>query len=141
VTSQENVEIVRRLYRGFADGTTDVNLWHSDAELRPAVFGGGALEGAVYRGHDGVAQFLAIQADTWVSVIAEPLTIRDHGTCLLVKTRIQAVGRASGIQVSDVTWNVFEIRHGKVASLRAFTEQGQALEAVGLSERDAHADS
>jgi hypothetical protein len=67
-------------------------------------------------------------------VIAAPLTIRDLGTYLLVETSIQAVGRASGIQLSDVTWNVFEIRNGKVASLRAFTTQQEALEAVGLSE-------
>jgi ketosteroid isomerase-like protein len=138
--SQENVEIVRRIYRGFGDGTMDVQLWHSDAELRPAVFGGGMLEGATYRGHEGVAEFLAMQADTWESVIAEPMKIRDLGTYLLVETRIQAVGRASGIHLSDVTWNVFEIRKGKVVRLLAFTEQQKALEAVGLSEQDAHAD-
>jgi ketosteroid isomerase-like protein len=139
--SQENVEIVRRIYRGFGDGTTDVHLWHTDAELRPAVFGGGLLEGTVYRGHEGLADFLAMQADTWQSVIAEPLTIRDLGTHLLVETSIQAVGRASGIQLSDVTWNLFEIRNGMVTSLRAFTTQQQALAAVGLSEQDAHSDS
>ena len=93
--SQENVEIVHRLYQGFGDGTTDIHLWHTDAELRPALFGGGVLEGAVYRGHKGVAEFLAIQADTWESVIAEPLKIRDLGTYLLVETRIQAVGRVA----------------------------------------------
>jgi hypothetical protein len=32
-----------------------------------------------------------------------------------------------------VTWNRWEIRNGKVASLRVFTEQAEALEAVGLS--------
>src|SRR5687767_899025 len=132
--SQERVASVHRLYRGFCDGTTDMHLWHTDARLQPAVFGGGVLEVAVYRGHKGVADFLAMQADTWESVIAEPLGIRDLGTHLLVETRIQAVGRASGIQVSDVTWNLFEIRNGKVASLRAFTEQQQALETLRLME-------
>jgi hypothetical protein len=74
-------------------------------------------------------------------VIAEPVDIRDLGSYLLVETRLQAVGRASGIELSDVTWNVFEVRNGKVANWRVFTEQRQALEAVGLSEQDAHAES
>ncbi len=130
--SQENVELIRRLYRGFNEGTMDPHLWHTDAELRPALIGGGLVEGAVYRGHDGLAEFVAMQAETWESVIAEPVEIRGLGTHLLVETVLRAVGRASGIQLSDVTWNMFEIRNGKVANWRVFTDQQQALEAVGL---------
>jgi ketosteroid isomerase-like protein len=135
------VELVRRLYQSFNEGTMALDLWHTDAELRPALIGGGLLEGAIYRGHEGVSEFVAMQAETWESVIAEPVDIRDLGTYLLVETRLQAVGRASGIELSDVTWNVFEVRNGKVANWRVFTEQRQALEAVGLSEQDAHAES
>jgi hypothetical protein len=36
--------------------------------------------------------------------------------------------------LSDVTWNVFEVRDGKVAKFCVFTEKQQALKAVGLSE-------
>jgi ketosteroid isomerase-like protein len=136
--SQENVELVRRLYQAFSEGTTDLDLWHTDAELRPALIGGGLLEGAVYRGHEGVSEFVAMQTETWESVIAEPVEIRDLGRYVLVETRLQAVGRASGIELSDVTWNTFEIHDGKVANWRVFTEKQQALEAVGLSEQDAH---
>jgi ketosteroid isomerase-like protein len=135
--SQENAELVRRLYQSFNEGTADELVpdhWHEDAELRPAILGGGLLEGAVYRGHEGVLEFLAIQAETWERVTNEPLDIRDLGTYLLAETRLQAVGRASGIELSQVTWDRWEIRNGKVASLRVFTEQAEALEAVGLSE-------
>jgi len=135
------VELVRRPYQAFSEGTADLDLWHTDAELRPALIGGGLLEGAIYRGHEGVSEFVAMQAETWESVIAEPVEIRDLGRYVLVETRLQAVGRASGIELSDVTWNTFEIHDGKVANWRVFTEKQQALEAVGLSEQDARADS
>ena len=35
---------------------------------------------------------------------------------------------------------VFTIRDGKVVRIDAYTTHGEALEAVGLSEQDAHAD-
>jgi ketosteroid isomerase-like protein len=132
--SQKNVELVRRLYRGFNEGGMEFDLWHTDAKLQPALIGGGLVEGAVYRGHEGLSEFLAIQTETWESVSADPVEIRDLGTYLLVQTRLQAVGRASGIELSDVTWNVFEVRDGKVRNWRVFTEHREALEAVGLSE-------
>ena len=139
--SQENVELVRRAYRAFNEGTRDLDMWHMDAELRPALVGGGLVEGAVYRGHEGLSDFLTMQAETWESVIAEPVEIRDLSAYLLVETRLHAVGRASGVELTQVTWNVFEVRNGKIASLRAFTAQEEALEAVGLSEQDVRADS
>jgi ketosteroid isomerase-like protein len=132
--SQENVELIRRLYQGFSEREMRLDLWHPDAELRPALLGGGLVEGAVYRGHEGVSEFVAMQAETWESMTAEPLEIRDLGTVLLVETRLRGIGRASGIELTDVTWNVFQVQGGKVAKWRVFTEKHQALDAVGLSE-------
>jgi ketosteroid isomerase-like protein len=136
--SEEDVELIRRLYQEFNEGTADVfvpDLWHEDVELRPALIGGGVLEGTVYRGHEGVLEFLAIQAETWERVTVEPVDIRDLGAYLLVETRLQAVGRASGVELSQVTWNRWEIRNGKVASLHVFTSEQDALESVGLREK------
>ncbi len=136
--SQENGELVRRLYQSFNEGTADElvqDLFHEDVELRLAILGGGLLEGAVYRGHEGVLAFLAIQAETWKRVTNEPLDIRDLGAYLLAETRLQVVGRASGVELSQVTWDRWEIRSGKVASLRVFAEQAEALEAVGLRKK------
>jgi ketosteroid isomerase-like protein len=134
----ENAELIRRLYQAFNEGTGEdlvPDLWHEDVELRPALIGGGILEGTVYRGHEGVLEFLAIQAETWESVTVEAVDIRELGAYVLVETRLQAVGRASGVELTQVTWNRFEVRDGKVASMRVFTEQDEALEAVGLREK------
>jgi ketosteroid isomerase-like protein len=134
--SQENVEIVRRVFNGFNERDADavVELWATAAEWRPAFIGGGLMEGAVYRGHAGVREFFDVQNDTWETVVAEPVTIRDLGDHALVEVRLSAVGRASGIPVDQITWNVFAIRDGKIAAGRVYTDKQEALEAVGLRE-------
>ena len=41
--SQENVELIRRVYQSFNEDTGSelvAELWHEDAELRPAFAGG-----------------------------------------------------------------------------------------------------
>jgi ketosteroid isomerase-like protein len=134
--SSENVEVVRRVFDGFNDGDAEavVELWAPGAEWRPAFIGGGLMEGAVYRGHAGVREFIEIQNDTWETVVAEPATIRDLGEHALVEVHLSAVGRTSGIPVDRVTWNVFAIRDGKIAAGRVYTTKSEALEAVGLRE-------
>jgi hypothetical protein len=42
--------------------------------------------------------------------------------------------------VEDEIWFVAGFRNGRVAEWRMFGAESQALEAVGLSEQDAHAD-
>jgi ketosteroid isomerase-like protein len=134
--SQENVEIVRRVFDAFneQDAEAVVTFWATAAEWRPAFIGGGLMEGAVYRGHAGVREFIAMQNETWETVVADPVTIRDLGEQALVEVHLSAVGRTSGIPVDRVTWNVFAIRDGKIAAGRVFTTKAEALEAVGLRE-------
>jgi ketosteroid isomerase-like protein len=134
--SQENVEIVRHLFRAFnrRDSNAMRDLWTVDAEWRPAYIGGGVLEGATFRGHEGLIEFVELQAETWKSVVAEPVEVRDLGEQVLVEVRLQAVGRASGTPVERVTWNVFEFCGGKAATGRVYDTEDQALKAVGLED-------
>jgi ketosteroid isomerase-like protein len=134
--SQENVVIVRRLFDAFnrQDGNAVRELWTADAEWRPAYIGGGLLEGAVFRGDEGMAAFVELQAETWESVVAEPADARDLGNTVLVEVRLSAVGRGSGVPVERVTWNVFELRDGRISKGRVYTNERQALEAVGLGQ-------
>ena len=63
--SQENVEIIRRLLDAFnrLDADAVRGIWSPDAEWRPAFTGGGLIEGAVFRGRQGVSEFLKIARD------------------------------------------------------------------------------
>jgi ketosteroid isomerase-like protein len=128
--SNGTAQFVRRLYRMFSDGSALVpELFQPDVELRPLLIGGGALEGAVYRGHDGIREFISTQKDTWERVSVEPVNISQAGEYVLVETRIEAVGRASGIELTQMTWNRIKLRDGKVASIRVFAERGDAVPA------------
>jgi ketosteroid isomerase-like protein len=134
--SQENVEIVRRVFDLFnrQEAKAVADLWTADGEWQPAVLGGGLLESAAFRGADRLADFVDLQMETWDSSLAEPVEIRDLGDSVLVKVRLCAVGRASGIPVERETWNVYEFRDGKIATGRAFMAEQEALRAVGLAE-------
>jgi len=139
--SQENVEIVRRLLDAF----TRHAFAGSDAALvalrtlagvaSAATFvGGGLLEGAVFRGRDGAANFVESQAETWDSVAAVPVEVLDLGDTVLVEVHLSAVGRGSGVPVERVTWNVFKLRDGRAAAGTVYTSEEEALKAVGLTE-------
>jgi ketosteroid isomerase-like protein len=134
--SQENAEIVRRVLHAFSEGDAEGALEHmaTDIEWRPALLGGGLLEGAVYRGHAGMREFFRVQAETWETVKALPRATHDHGNLVFVEVELQAVGRASGAAVNERTWNVIEVRDGKVTWGRVFVNKAEALEAAGLSE-------
>jgi ketosteroid isomerase-like protein len=134
--SHETVEVVRRVFDAFNRRDTEsvTDLWTTDAEFRPAYIGGGLLEGAVFRGHKGLAEFIELQSETWDSVVAEPVEISDLGDQALVEVQLSAVGRTSGIPVDRVTWNVFRFRDGKVAIARVYPSKAEALKAVGLEE-------
>ena len=60
----------------------------------------------------------------------------DRGVAML---RIQ--GTLSGIEVVQTMWQAIVLRDGKGVWWGFFRTEDEALEAVGLSEQDAHADS
>ena len=116
------------------DAEAVVALWTTDALWRPAFTGGGLVENAVYRGHDGLREYMALQDETWERVAARVSMERDVGDRVLVKIDLDAVGRASGIALHRNTWNIFEMRDGKVAVGRVYTTEQDALVALGLPE-------
>jgi ketosteroid isomerase-like protein len=131
--SQEKVETIRQLFAAFnrLDAIATADFWAADGEWRPAYIGGGLLEGAVFRGREGIIEFVELQPDTWENIVAEPVDVRDLGARVLVEVHLRGLGRASGTPVARVTWNVFEIRDGKVATGAVYASQEEALEAVG----------
>jgi ketosteroid isomerase-like protein len=134
--AQENIELIRRLFDAFnrQDPEAVVDLWSTDGEWSPAYIGGGLLEGTVFRGPEGMAEFIDLQSETWESVVAEPVTVRDLGDRVLVEVHLSAVGRASGVPVDRITWNVFELRDGRAASGRVYVTRAEALDALGLTQ-------
>ena len=141
--SQENVEVVRRAYEAFNTGDISRWLegWHPNAEMHglPTL-----PDAQVYRGH--------AELRTWLKSILEgaeyfrvvPERFIDADDFVLVPVQASAKGRGeclSGMTVEMRFGHVIEIRDGKIQCLRTHAAQDEALEAVGLSEQDAHTDS
>lgn len=134
--SDENVEAFRRGLEAYNRRDIDafLELFDPAAEIHPltlAMFGG---EGTVYRGHEGIRQFVRDVDEVLPQIRVEPLEIRDLGERIVANGRLRARGRASGAEVeSPVSWLV-EFREGKVIRMADYLDPEKALEAAGLSE-------
>ena len=141
--SQENVEIVRAAYRTYIAGDRDAYLdfFAEDVEARPdASF----PEANPVRGREELKSFLAeIEAD-WEGgasggVITEVFPVGDDRVVTVADWGGR--GRASGIDVRSSLTSILTIRDGRIVKIEWFFDHAAALQAVGLSAQDAHADS
>jgi ketosteroid isomerase-like protein len=132
--SQENVELVRRLMKAYADGDIEEMLLHldPDGELHSAIIGG--AEGNVYRGHDGIRRWFAEVTDSFEDLRTELTEFRDLGDRVLAFGHMYARGRESGVELDSPTGWLFAVRHGKLAKAEGFLSRDDALEAAGLRE-------
>ena len=141
--SQENVEAFKRGLEAGNRGDVETLL----QELDPAVEWHSALhallggEQTVFRGHDGVREMLRDLNEAFGEIRIEVSEIRDLGDGLVAIGRTRTRGKASGVETDTPLALVTEIRNGKTISIQAYLDPRQALEAVGLSEQDAHADT
>ena len=89
---------------------------------------------AVYRGHEGVREWLAHQREVWQSQRYEPEELIAVGEDrVLAALRFVSVGR-DGIETVAHIATLTTIRAGKVTRMQAFITKAAALEAAGLSE-------
>jgi uncharacterized protein len=138
--SRENVEVIRRAIEAF--NRRDLDGWlqdlHPDAEAdwseSPGVHAG------VYRGRGEIRRFWAEWLDLFEEIVARPEAFIDAGEHVVVPFRIYLRGR-DGIEVDARGASVLRLRDGKIVHGKLYLSQSEALEAVGLSEQDAHADS
>ena len=102
----------------------------------------GSLDSAgKYRGHAGLATALESfwgAFDNHRIEVEECVPVRDS---VVVTVHYYGRGMASGVDVDLRGWQVWTLRDRKVVRWQTFGTRPEALEAVGLSEQDAHADS
>ena len=139
--SQENVETFRRMREPFnrRDVEAVLELLDPDVEWIPIM---ADLEGRVYRGHEEVRQWFEDLAVDWERFEVFNEKFYDLGDRVLTLGHWSARGRASGVELKHqaASW-LTDFKGGRIVRLRTYTNRAEALEAVGLSEQDAHADS
>ena len=139
--SQENVEIVRAAIDAVArqDLTRLIEL--ADPEVEWHSFLAQLGEGGVYRGHDGLRQYVEDLRDAWEFLRTDVDDFLAVGAVVVVVGRLRYRGKGSGVETESAAGYVTRFRDGRLVYMRAFRDPEEALMALGLPEQAGHADS
>jgi ketosteroid isomerase-like protein len=139
--SQENVEVVRRLYSLLTDRGAwrrreydDVFLEYcsADYELIPPPAYPDAAK--AYRGLEGVHQWERLIDEIWIDWDFEAERFFDAGDQVAVFVRTSGTARQSGAPVEISVAHILTLKDGRVTRTEVFLNRQEALEAVGLPE-------
>ena len=95
----------------------------------------------VFHGLGGISQLFSRWIEEWEHYSWIHSNLSDAGEHVILDAEIHATGASSGV---EVVWNLsqtYTFREGKVIRWCVFTDHSEALEAVAVSEQNAHADS
>jgi ketosteroid isomerase-like protein len=129
--SQENVEIVRRVVDAF--NRRDVSTLQSLAAPRFQL-SAGLIGTPRYHGTPGIARFIRDVDAAWTVLRVTVDEVRDMGEVVLTKGRFIRRGRSTGAPVERPAFYLYRVDHGKVAELKTYLSEGEALEAAGPRE-------
>jgi ketosteroid isomerase-like protein len=135
--SDENVEIVKRIYEAVGHGDVEAVLGLYDPEVE-WVFTrspfGEFLKHDVYRGHDGLRRLIRERYDdAWREVEDDLEEVIDAGDRVVSVVSSHGRGRVSGAEVSMTHAGVWTFKAAKVVRVEWMTQE-EALAAAGLSE-------
>ena len=137
--SQENVEIVKAWYDAYNREDWDAMIKDAAAgfelDFSRAV---GPWRGVF--GLDQIRRLMGEFRETWESAWLEPHEFIEAGDLVVVHSTMRVKGRG-GIEVVSRAAFVATIRNGACERISMYQERDEALEAAGLSEHDARADS
>jgi ketosteroid isomerase-like protein len=131
--SQDNVEVFKRGSDAVERRDIEALLAVVDPEVEwhpamAALLGG---EATVYRGHEGVRDWLRDQEEAFAESHIDYSEIRDLGDRLVAIGRLRTRGKESGAETeSPVAW-VVQFKNGKVIHASAYLDPKDALEAAG----------
>ena len=135
--SRENVEIVRAVQQQFARGDFSWIEGVADFEL---VTPRENPDGGTFRG-EAARRWLMAWHDSFEEITIESAETIDAGDEVFAGIVQRGRPHGSRAVVEERSWQVVTFRDGVAIRVEAFLERAQALEAAGLSEQDAHADS
>src|SRR5687767_14427672 len=133
--SQENVEIVRRVYDAVArdDAGTVLSLYDPEIEWDFSQGPLGSFMGrGVYHGHEGIRSWARERYEAWETIGDHCDELIDAGDQVISVVTSSGRGRASGAQVEWKHYAVWTISDGKIVRVVWLATRSEALEAAGL---------
>jgi ketosteroid isomerase-like protein len=134
--SQENVEIVKELLARWERGDYDtVELFDPQVKFTRTGGGSDVLGYATEsRGIDGLWAALGAWTDEWTDMSVQAERFTEAGTRVLVLARQRAVGKRSGVPMSNLDAWVFSVRGGRIVRWDAYWNPAEARRALGIEE-------
>ena len=129
--SQENVEIVRRVYEAVNRGDWEAALRDADPDFQ-LTFQRGPLAGTHER--DAAQGVTEDYIETFDDFVIEPEDLLDAGDCVVALVTRRAKPKGGSVDMVVRNGHLWTLRAGKLLSMRSFPDANEALEAAGLSE-------
>lgn len=127
MSEPQDADAVRRAWAavGRRDIPAMLDALHPEVEAIPF---GAAMEGRVYRGHEGVRGWLEDEIwTTYDTFETHPEEFQELAGQLLVFGRWIARGKESGVDLEIAATWVVDIRDGKVARWQTYTDRDEAI--------------
>jgi len=135
--SQENVEVIQRMYEAWLEGDTETvyRTFDSDIRVNPDPEASWVGVDEVYRGHEGMRQYMEAVYEAFEEYRPEVEQILDLGDERVLTLAIEhGRGRGSGAEVqSNKTAHLWTLRDGKATQLDLYLDRDRALEDAGLT--------
>ena len=129
--SQENVEIVRRVYEAFGRRDWDAMFRdaHPDVELKLKRFDPGT-----HQGRERISKVIEDFAGAFDSMIWEPEEFFERGDLVVALITARARLKASSDELVTHNGHLWTMHNGVIVSMEGFPDPAEALEAAGLSD-------
>jgi ketosteroid isomerase-like protein len=135
--SEENVEVVRRMFEAFGRGDLEGAIQLADTPPEFEFVPSGALIpdlASVQRGPEAFRQVV----ETFFAEFDNPRVdlheLIDAGDQVFASFTLSGRGKHSGVEASWNPLSVYTVRNGRLVRWLGFTDRDKALEAAGLSE-------
>ena len=132
--SQENVELVRKLFEVYNERSFEENADLIDPEMDWDMSRVELPDGTSFTGPEEFRHFIEAWEEGFASESMEAQEMIDAGNRVVVVVHHRGRGRASGIDVAQHFAMVWTLRDGRAVRMALYPTRGQALEAVDLSE-------
>jgi uncharacterized protein len=130
--SQENVEVVRRIFDGWSTGDFGAGLADLDPDV-VFVVRHPFPEAIETVGPDGIRDYMARFLDNWETYAVEARDLRAAADTVVADAVQRGVGKASGIEIEQPFFMLFSFRGRKIVRIESILNRDEALKAAGLS--------
>src|SRR2546423_91166 len=130
--SQENIEIVRRVYDALNRGDWDAVFrdMHRDAEITTQR---GPAAGT-HRGRVAIQGVIEDYNAAFESVVLEPEQFHENGDQVLVLVTRRARPNGGGVDIEVRNGHIWTVRDDTILSMKSFPDPKKALKAAGLKD-------